>query len=124
MRTLVRLFPRRFRERYGAELVELVDATGGGWRDGVDLLRTALSLHVDNGLRALGRWVRARRKLLLSIALAAAAGALLGGSARWAEDLAIAGCSVLGGAAASGACVLAFVERHHVGRALVRGVGP
>ena len=123
MRVLVRLFPRRFRERYGTELVELLDTSESTWRDGADLLRSALSLHVDNALGALRRWARTQRNLLLTLALAAGAGATLGACTGLGADLAIAGCSMLGGAVTSGACVLAVAGRQRVGRVLLPRAG-
>ena len=123
MRALVRVFPRRFRERYGAELVELLEASETPWRDCADMLRSAVSLHLDHALGVLRRWTRTHRRPLLTLGVAAGTGAILGGCTGFAADLAIAGCSVLGGAAASGAVAMAVAGRHRVGRTLLSWVG-
>ncbi len=123
MSALLRLFPRRFRERYEAELVEMLGASETPWRDAADLLRSALSLHLHNALGALRRWARAQRNVLLTLLLAGGAGAAAGGSTGFGSELAITGCSVLGGAVVSGACVLAVAGRHRVSRLVVPRVG-
>ena len=123
MSALLRLFPRRFRERYEAELVEMLDASQTPWRDAADLLRAAVSLHLHNALGALRRWTRAQRNLLVTLLLAGGTGAAAGGSTGFGPELAIAGCSVLGGALASGVCVLAVAGRHRVSRLVLPRVG-
>jgi hypothetical protein len=122
VRALLRFYPRQFRERYGSELVELLDASETRWRDSADLIRAALSLHVDNGLRALRRCADSKRPLLLALGVAAGAGAALSGSAGLGSHLAIAGCSVLGGTAFSAACAIAVAGPQLVSRALPRMV--
>lgn len=49
MRSLIRLHPRWWRERYGAEFGQLVADLSGdrvGWRLGLDVLRGAADAHV------------------------------------------------------------------------------
>ena len=107
MRALLRVFPRRFRQRYGSEVTELLEQTETTWRDGADLLRTALSLHIENALRAVRRFASGRRTLL-ALALAAPAGAALSGCTGFASALAIGGCSALGGAVVGSAWAVAL----------------
>jgi len=63
MRWSLRLYPRAWRARYGAEFEALIEQTGPRWRDFADIFKGAL----DMQLRTIGFW-----KL-------AAAGAILGG---------------------------------------------
>jgi hypothetical protein len=123
MRALVRLFPRRFRKRYETELVDLLEASEPTWRDGADLLRSALSLHVESVLTSLRRWARARRRLLLAVVLAAGTGAVFGSCTGLGVALTIAGCSMLGGAAAGGVLVSTVAIPQLLGRALLPRVG-
>ena len=41
---LIRLYPSAWRRRYGSELEGLVEDSGAGWRDAVDILKGALSM--------------------------------------------------------------------------------
>lgn len=95
MRALLHLFPRRFRERYGPELVDLFEQTKTPWRDAADLVGSALCLHLDNALRAVRRWASGGRHIL-AVLVAAGAGVALNGSPGLGPALAIDGCSTLG----------------------------
>jgi hypothetical protein len=61
MTALIRLYPRRWRERYGAEfeqlIADLADRSGGraGWRVALDVARGALDAHIQGrfGMRRL-----------------------------------------------------------------------
>ena len=50
MRWLLWLYPRAGRRRYGAELAALVEDSGTGWRDLVNVAGTGL------GMRVVGWW--------------------------------------------------------------------
>jgi hypothetical protein len=52
-RLLVRVYPRAWRERYGEELLELLDETGFGPREAFDLLRSAVRLRAGAARDAL-----------------------------------------------------------------------
>jgi hypothetical protein len=41
-RLLTRLYPRRWRERYGAEFEALLETSGGGWRSAANVVGSAL----------------------------------------------------------------------------------
>jgi hypothetical protein len=49
MKRLLRLYPKAWRERYGAEVARMLDDTGSGPRDIPDLLRGALDAHAHPG---------------------------------------------------------------------------
>jgi hypothetical protein len=58
MRRLVRLYPRRWRERYGDELEQLLHDLGRSGRRagvGLDLIGGAMDAHVQQGRRAIAR---------------------------------------------------------------------
>jgi hypothetical protein len=63
---LVRLYPRRWRDRYGPELEALLEDSGAGVRSAADLVRGALDAHL--------RGLRPRRTLPLALLLLCAAG--------------------------------------------------
>ena len=42
---LIRMYPVRWRNRYGSELEALVEDCGSGWQDGFDVLKGALLMH-------------------------------------------------------------------------------
>lgn len=56
-RRLLALYPRDHRERHGEEMLGVLLAAGGGWRDTVDLVAGAIALHLrrifglDGGVR-------------------------------------------------------------------------
>ena len=92
MRLLLRAFPAGFRRRYGAELLELVNAGDAPLRDGANLVLAGLRLRLDGA----GAWLRRRTGVgcyALSFGLIAAAA---GGAA-------LECCVLLGSAAAGGA---------------------
>jgi hypothetical protein len=84
VRTLLRLFPRRFRERYGDEIADLMRHSDRPARDVADLLTTALSLRIRGAFGVL--------------AVAAGAGVVVTGCAIVAAALAIGGISSAGAA--------------------------
>ena len=84
MRPLLRLFPRRFRDRYGAEIAELMRHSDRRGRDAADLIATALSLRL--------------RSTFGVVAVVAGAGALLTGCALVASALALGAFSSAGAA--------------------------
>jgi uncharacterized protein involved in exopolysaccharide biosynthesis len=47
-RVAARLYPRAWRERYGAEFDALLEDAGRGWRDLPDVLRGALEMHMQS----------------------------------------------------------------------------
>ena len=88
MRFLLRLFPRSFRDRYGDEVIELVELSDSRTRDAGDLLLSGLALRGEQIVAAIrGPGRRA------GLALAGAAAA----------SVALVGCLVLGSAFAAGA---------------------
>jgi hypothetical protein len=87
MKLLLRLFPRRFRDRYGDEVVDLFEADGSRPRDAADLAMSGLSMRVHQ----LARRLRQRAGLVAGTApLALGAGA--------AASL-LVGCAIVGAAA-------------------------
>jgi putative ABC transport system permease protein len=52
-RLAMSLYPRRWRQRYGAELEALVDDSGAGWRTIADIAREALVLRTKDHVRRL-----------------------------------------------------------------------
>lgn len=70
MRWLVRLYPARWRQRYGAELEKLVSdlrATTSPTRISVDLVKGAISVHLHHGLGVRGwNWGVIRRGVLIA----------------------------------------------------------
>jgi hypothetical protein len=81
MRWLLRLYPRRWRSRYGEEMAGLLASEGRGTRLAVDLLLGALDAHLNpqrvSGPTAKGADVikRARRGVLRNILVGLGAGA-------------------------------------------------
>jgi len=55
LKTVLRLLPRSWRERYGEELGELLDTTRQPVRDSIDVALLALGVRVDHARSALGR---------------------------------------------------------------------
>jgi aryl carrier-like protein len=90
MRLLLRLFPRRFRRRYGTEMLELIDERHAKLRDAADLVVSGLSLRFEDLADRLRRSVRSPRAALWLVLLGAAGLAGLGG------------CAVVGSAVAAG----------------------
>jgi predicted outer membrane lipoprotein len=69
---LVRLYPKRWRARYGGELEQLVrDLQPGGFRLALDLVRGAVGLHLRQGIEMN---VAQRRSLALTAAIAGVVG--------------------------------------------------
>jgi putative ABC transport system permease protein len=58
IRFIARLYPRSWRQRYGAELDALIEDTGPGWRVAMDLARGAAIMHLTMGLAPLRQHVR------------------------------------------------------------------
>ena len=87
MRLLLRLFPREFRDRYGDEVLELVERNESRPRDAADLVRAGLSMRCHQ----LARRLRQRTGLVAGTAPMALAA---GGSAAL-----LVGCAVLGAVA-------------------------
>ena len=79
MKVLLRIFPRRFRDRYGQEIVELMRESDRPVRDLADVVAAALSLRMRSAFGV--------------IALAVGAGAVLSGCAILGSALAIGSCS-------------------------------
>ena len=46
IRLMARLYPKSWRQRYGAEFDALLDDAKPTWRDGFDVLRRALDMHM------------------------------------------------------------------------------
>lgn len=46
---LVRLYPKAWRDRYGAEFATLLDDSGGGWRVFFDVVREAMKMRIPGG---------------------------------------------------------------------------
>lgn len=84
-RLAVRLYPRTWRLRYGAEVIDLIESSDSSVHDAADLARSALDQHVSGG--APMRFEPAHRH---PRAFAAAAALLL------APTLAVVGLSLLG----------------------------
>ena len=61
IRFIARLYPRSWRQRYGAELDALIEDTGPGWRVAMDLARGAAIMHVTMGLAPLRQHVSPSR---------------------------------------------------------------
>jgi len=59
---LLALFPRRWRDRYGAEVAEMLATSTTPHRDRLDLVRTAATVHIDR----LRKKTAMRRAILLS----------------------------------------------------------
>ena len=86
MRALLRLFPRRFRDRYGDEIADLMRHSDRPARDVADLLAAALSLRMrsatgaiavvgGDGVVMIGCWIVAAT---VALGVITSAGAALG----------------------------------------------
>jgi len=69
-RALVRCYPRRWRQRYGSELLDLLDQHRAGLRTVVNLAHSVASIHLDPAYRLEGLAMsRLRRAALMSAAV-------------------------------------------------------
>jgi hypothetical protein len=95
VKLLLRAFPAGFRQRYGAELLELVDTGDAPVRDAANLVLAGLRVRFDEAAARLRRRTGVGgHALSLGLMAVAAGGGALGG------------CVVLGSAAAGGAGAL------------------
>lgn len=51
MSRLISLFPREFQDRYGEEIIELLESSGHPTRDRIDLVQSAVRLRMENILK-------------------------------------------------------------------------
>ena len=89
---LLRLYPRVWRERYGDEVLALIEQSGGGWRCAMSLVRGAAREWLRAGFTASNaRWVGGLvvdgvRELLLATTVAPIAAVATSGFPGWSLD--------------------------------------
>jgi hypothetical protein len=111
VRLLLYAFPRRFRDRYGAEVLEVMRESDTRLRDAADLVLSGVSLRARQALKFMCSRGRARWILLAAVAAAGTPAALAGCAALQAA-LAWEGCPWVGSAASlTAACAVTGLVR-------------